>query len=56
VIDVYALLWRSLPGPVVLKLVLSLLLLAGVLWVLFEVVFPWAEEALPFLNATVEDE
>lgn len=52
----YAWFWRTLPGPVVVRLLLAALVLLAVLWLLFEVVFPWAETALPFLDASVEAE
>lgn len=52
----YALLWRSLPGGLVGRLLSSLLLLAGVLALLFFVVFPFVEPRLPFQDVTVEDE
>jgi hypothetical protein len=49
---VYAWIWRSLPGPFVVKLVEAALLLAAVLALLFLVVFPWAEPRLPFNDVT----
>lgn len=52
----YAWLWRSLPGGLVGRLLSSLLLLAGVLALLFFVVFPFVEPRLPFQDVTVEDE
>jgi len=39
--EVYAALWRTLPGPALVKVVLLLALAAGVVWVCFEWVFPW---------------
>jgi hypothetical protein len=50
---VYAWIWRHLPGPPVVRLVLSAALVAGVVVLLFTVVFPWAENGLPFLDVTV---
>jgi hypothetical protein len=51
----YGWLWRHLPGPLVARLVACVVLLAGVLALLFLVVFPWAEPRLPFNQTTVED-
>ena len=50
----YGWIWRRLPGPVALRLLLALALLAAVVLVLFTTVFPWAEDSLPFLEVTVE--
>lgn len=52
----YAWLWRHLPGGFAGRLVSSLLLLAGVLALLFFVVFPFVEPRLPFQDVTVEDD
>lgn len=43
----YAWLWRRLPGPLAFRLVLALVLLSAVLALLFLVVFPAIEAALP---------
>lgn len=51
----YAWIWRHLPGPRPLRVFLALLLVAGVVLLLFTVVFPWAEQALPFLDVTVDE-
>ena len=50
----YAWIWRHLPGPVPLRLVIALALVVGAVALLFTTVFPWAEDALPFLDVTVE--
>ena len=50
----YAWLWRQLPGPLPLRVLLALVLLAGVLLVLFTVVFPRVEPLLPFTDVTVD--
>jgi len=50
----YAWIWRHLPGPVPLRLVLAAALLLAVVALLFTVVFPWAEHGLPFLDVTVD--
>jgi hypothetical protein len=49
----YAWLWRHLPGPVVVRLLMSLLLIVLIVLGLFTEVFPWAERVLPFLQVTV---
>lgn len=50
----YSWIWHRLPGPRPVRLLLSLLLGLAVVAVLFTVVFPWVETALPFLQVTVE--
>ena len=50
----YAWIWRHLPGPVPIRLVISLALVAAVVLLLFTTVFPWAEQSLPFLKVTVD--
>lgn len=50
----YGWIWRHLPGPLPLRLLLAVALAAGVVALLFTTVFPWAEHALPFLDVTVE--
>lgn len=52
----YVWIWRHLPGPLAAKLLGVLVLLAGVLALLFLVVFPWAEPRLPFNQVTVPQE
>jgi hypothetical protein len=51
---VYAWIWRHLPGPVPLRLVVAAALVLAVVALLFTVVFPWAEHGLPFLDVTVD--
>lgn len=50
----YLWIWRRLPGPWPVKALLALALFVGVVAVLMLWVFPWAEDALPFLDVTVE--
>lgn len=49
----YAAIWRLLPGPVWLKAVEAVLLVAVALWVLLAVIFPAVEPLLPFDRITV---
>jgi len=51
---VYAWIWRHLPGPVPVRLVVAMALVAAVVLLLFTTVFPWAEQSLPFLDLTVD--
>ena len=48
----YGWIWRHLPGPMAVRIVLALALAAGVVALLMFVVFPWAEPLLPFNNVT----
>jgi len=50
----YAWIWRHLPGPWPVRVGLSLVLAGAVVLLLFTVVFPWAEHALPFVDVTVD--
>ncbi|MGH3737329.1 MAG: hypothetical protein ACRDT6_17195 [Micromonosporaceae bacterium] len=50
----YGWIWRKLPFGVPGKLIGSLLLIGGVLWLLWFYVFPWAEPLLPFDDVQVE--
>lgn len=49
----YAWLFRQLPGPLWLRILLSAAILAGVLLVLVDVVFPWLAELTNLTDATV---
>jgi len=51
----YGWIWRRLPGPLPLRLLFAAALAAGVVLLLFTAVFPWAENALPFLDVTVDE-
>jgi hypothetical protein len=53
---VYGALWRVLPGPWWLRLLLLLVLLAAVLFVLVEWVFPLVNELVPAPDVTVEEQ
>jgi len=49
----YAALWQILPGPVWLRILILLVLLAGLLLALSTWVFPWVEEIVNNQEATV---
>lgn len=49
----YGWIWRHLPGPTPVRALSALVLAVGVVALLFTVVFPWAEQTLPFLKVTV---
>ena len=51
----YAALWRLLPGPIWLKVIEALVLLAVVLWALMTLLFPAIEPLLPFDQISVGD-
>ena len=52
----YTWIWRTLPGGLPGKLVLSLLLAAAVVLLLFAVVFPAVEPLVPLGDVTVDGE
>lgn len=49
----YAWLFRQLPGPLWLRIAISLVLLAGVLVILDHFVFPWVADVTNLTDATV---
>ena len=51
----YGALWRILPGPWWVRLVIVLVLLAASLYALVEWVFPLVNEIIPAPDVTVED-
>lgn len=50
----YAALWRVLPGPWWLRLLIVIVLVAAVLYGLFFYVFPWISELVNPQEVTVE--
>jgi hypothetical protein len=50
----YAALWRILPGPAWVRIILLLLLLAAVVFALFTWVFPWVDGILNPIEVTVD--
>lgn len=51
----YGWLWRHLPGPTAVRVVVALVLFALVVAGLFVWVFPWVEPRLPFTEVTVDE-
>jgi hypothetical protein len=49
----YAWLWRTLPGPLPVRLVIAATLAVAVVALLFSVVFPWVESRLPLDDVTI---
>lgn len=49
----YGWIWRHLPGPMALKTLQALILVAAVCALLLFVVFPWLEPRLPISQVTV---
>lgn len=49
----YVWIWRHLPGPVLVRALQALLLVAAVVALLLFVVFPWVEPKLPWNDVTV---
>lgn len=49
----YGYLWRALPGPRPVRIVLLVALLVAVVVLLMEVVFPWVSQQMPYTDVTV---
>ena len=43
----YGWMWRHLPGPLLLRLALCLLIAVAVVLALFTIVFPWVDQHFP---------
>ncbi|MBX3087763.1 MAG: hypothetical protein KF742_04705 [Cryobacterium sp.] len=52
--ELYAALWRVLPGPWWVKLLILLVLITALLFCLVEWIFPWVNTLLPLPDVTVE--
>ena len=50
----YVWIWRHLPGPVAVRVLQALVLVAAVSLLLLFVVFPWIEPHLPINQVTVQ--
>ncbi|WP_148086825.1 hypothetical protein [Arcanobacterium ihumii] len=51
--NMYAALWRKLPGPTWLKIIEALVLFVAVVAILFMFVFPWVVENTNLIDNTV---
>lgn len=51
----YAALWRAIPGPVWVKVLILVALAAGILWALAYVVFPWISNSVFPEDVTVQE-
>ncbi|MBG6237608.1 flagellar basal body-associated protein FliL [Mycetocola sp. CAN_C7] len=51
----YAALWRALPGPVWVRLIILIVLIAAVLYALATWVFPWVQSFIDPQEVTVEE-
>lgn len=51
----YGWIWRHLPGNAPVRALISLVLVLGAVYLLFQYVFPWAEPLLPFNDVTVDE-
>ena len=51
----YAWIWRHLPGPAPIKLLIGVGLVTAIVLSLFIWVFPWVEPQLPFNDVTVDE-
>lgn len=51
----YGALWRALPGPVWVRIIIMIVLIAVVLYVLVTWVFPWVQSFIDPQEVTVEE-
>ena len=49
----YSWVWRHLPGPWPVRLLIFMVMLAAIVFALFMWAFPWAEDALNITDVTV---
>lgn len=49
----YAWIFRTLPGPLWARILTAIVLIAAVLLLLVQVVFPWASQFNPFIDSTI---
>lgn len=50
----YGAIWRILPGPIWLRIILALLLIVAAVYALFTWVFPWVDGIVNPIDVTVE--
>lgn len=51
----YAFIWRHLPGPWIVRLLIALMLIAAVCYLLMQFIFPVIAPFMPFNDATVDE-
>lgn len=51
----YGFIWRNLPGPWFVRLLICLILIAAVCYLLLQFVFPVIAPYMPFNGATVDE-
>ena len=49
----YAWIFRNLPGPLWFRIILALALIAGVVLLLMDYVFPWLSQYSPWTESTI---
>lgn len=49
----YAWIFRHLPGPLWVRILISLAMIAAAILVLMEYVFPWANQFSPWTDSTI---
>ncbi|WP_165841654.1 hypothetical protein [Corynebacterium heidelbergense] len=49
----YAWIWRRIPGPLPVRLLVVLAFLVAVFFLLMEVVFPWVSAHMPYHDVAV---
>lgn len=49
----YAALWRALPGPWWVRLIIVIILLVAVVYALMNFVFPWVDAQLPSSDVSI---
>ncbi|MBI8990115.1 MULTISPECIES: hypothetical protein [Corynebacterium] len=49
----YGFIWRHIPGPRPVKILVALLLLVAVFLLLMEVVYPWVSTLMPYNDVSV---
>ena len=49
----YRFIWRHIPGPLPVKILVVLVLLVAVFLLLMEVVYPWVSTLMPYNDVSV---
>ncbi|MDO5025237.1 MAG: hypothetical protein Q4E03_01805 [Trueperella sp.] len=52
----YSAIWRRLPGPTPVKAIIALIIIAAIVLLLFQVVFPWLQDVTGLMETTVPTE